>query len=81
MTRNSVTISSPQITRAHMSGTCSTSSGPTLLGDRQQTIPFEYAIYALGAILPDPINIWKPLGNPLFQEPETGERDLVRPFP
>ncbi|CAG7854872.1 SubName: Full=Uncharacterized protein {ECO:0000313/EMBL:CCA77728.1} [Serendipita indica DSM 11827] len=25
-----------------------------------QTIPFEYCIYALGASLPDPINVWKP---------------------
>ncbi|PVG02427.1 FAD/NAD(P)-binding domain-containing protein [Serendipita vermifera] len=29
-------------------------------GETIQTIPFEYAIYALGASLPDPINVWKP---------------------
>ncbi|KAG8786550.1 hypothetical protein FRC15_011196 [Serendipita sp. 397] len=39
-----------------------------------KTIPFEYAIYALGASLPDPINVWKPLGH--IEEPDAYQLHL-----
>ncbi|KAG8817303.1 hypothetical protein FRC17_011291 [Serendipita sp. 399] len=77
MTSNSVTISPTIPSKSSFTGEIpkelETEKGSTV------TIPFEYAIYALGASLPDPINVWKSLDH--LEEPDAYQLHLkVRSF-
>lgn len=56
MTRNSVTVSYPLPSSP---GDLSGPSAAALDEGGVQVIPFEFAIYALGASLPQPINVWQ----------------------
>ena len=58
MTSHSVTIA-PIGSQVDARDDIFSSLGCTVTADTQM-IPFEYCIYALGASLPDPINVWKP---------------------
>lgn len=71
MTANSVTVSyaSPP------SGNSSDPSAAILEEFRQHTIPFEFAVYALGASLPQPINVWEPFDKPVPKYSEQAEQE------
>jgi hypothetical protein len=84
MTQTTVTVSYTPQNSTHIPGGSSTSPDALFPGGGQQTISFEFAIYALGASLPDPINVWKPLETPYVKPCEGREpvhKDVVSSSP